>query len=264
MLQKRYRLYIDESGDHTYNLLDEPEHRFLALLGVWFESSTDYVAFADALEDMKREIFGPRKDNPVVLHRSDIINRKKAFGVLRDNSLQQSFDDQLCDVIGNAQFNMVCVVIDKRLHLQQNVSPFHPYHTCLAALLDCYCGWLNYHKAIGDVMAEARGAQEDRQLAQAYLRAFESGTFTLSHTHYQRALTTKELKLRKKNENIAGLQLADVLAHPLKCWVLAREAKITWSTSPYAIRLLDVALPKLICHPELGHTEDYGAVMLPK
>ena len=29
---RRYRLYIDESGDHTYNLLDEPEHRFLALL----------------------------------------------------------------------------------------------------------------------------------------------------------------------------------------------------------------------------------------
>jgi len=29
----RYRLYIDESGDHTYKLLDDPSHRYLALLG---------------------------------------------------------------------------------------------------------------------------------------------------------------------------------------------------------------------------------------
>jgi len=43
----RYRLYIDESGDHTYNLLDDPSHRYLALLGVWFRQADDYVAFQD-------------------------------------------------------------------------------------------------------------------------------------------------------------------------------------------------------------------------
>ena len=42
----RYRLYIDESGDHTYNKLDTVGHRYLALLGVWFRQSDDYLAFA--------------------------------------------------------------------------------------------------------------------------------------------------------------------------------------------------------------------------
>jgi len=65
----RYRLYIDESGDHTYNLLDEPSHRYLALLGVWFRQADDYVAFADDLDKFKRELFGPRPDKPVILHR---------------------------------------------------------------------------------------------------------------------------------------------------------------------------------------------------
>jgi hypothetical protein len=32
----RYRLYIDESGDHSYNLLEDPSHGYLAPLGVWF------------------------------------------------------------------------------------------------------------------------------------------------------------------------------------------------------------------------------------
>jgi len=78
----RYRLYLDESGDHTYNLLAEPAHRYLALLGVWFRQGDDYVAFADDLEQFKRDIFGPRPDKPVVLHRSDIIGRKGPFGLL--------------------------------------------------------------------------------------------------------------------------------------------------------------------------------------
>ena len=72
----RYRLYIDESGDHTYKLLDDLSHRYLSLLGVWFRQVDHYTTFAEDLDRFKREVFGPRPDAPVVLHRSDIINRK--------------------------------------------------------------------------------------------------------------------------------------------------------------------------------------------
>ncbi len=262
MRPRRYRLYIDESGDHTYNLLDEPEHRFLALLGVWFEQTPDYVEFADALEAMKRDIFGPHPDKPVILHRSDIINRKKSFGLLRDPVVHQVFDLRLCDMIAAAQFRMVCVVIDKQKHLQQYASPFHPYHYCLAALLDRYSGWLNYRNAVGDVMAEARGVQEDRQLEQAYLRVYASGTLMFNYEHYQRALTSKDLKLRMKSENIAGLQLADILAHPVKSWLLAEKGHIQWSATPFADRLLSLVRPKLNCHASRGEIDGYGTVVL--
>jgi hypothetical protein len=33
----RYRLYVDESGNHTFTLLEDPARRYLALLGVWFQ-----------------------------------------------------------------------------------------------------------------------------------------------------------------------------------------------------------------------------------
>lgn len=260
---KRYRLYIDESGDHTYNLMDEPEHRFLALLGVWVEQD-EHAVFAKSLENLKCEIFGSPQNNPIVLHRSDIINRKKAFGSLRDPLVQKAFDDRLCDLIDLTQFCMICVVIDKLQNQQQYASPFHPYHYCQAALIDRYSSWLNYRNAVGDVMAEARGVQEDRQLAQAYQRVYESGTLMFSHKHYQRALTSKELKFSKKYDNVAGLQLADILAHPVKSWVLAQAGKIQWSPSPFASRLLALALPKLNCDPKLGNTEGYGTVVLPK
>ena len=55
----RYRLYVDESGDHTFNLMEDPAHRYLALLGVWFRQADEYVAFADDLERFKRFTVSP-------------------------------------------------------------------------------------------------------------------------------------------------------------------------------------------------------------
>lgn len=212
----RYRLYIDESGDHTYNLLNEPSHRYLALLGVWFRQADDYVAFADDLDKFKRELFGPRPDKPVILHRSDIINRKGPFGLLREAGIRARFDAGLLEIIRYARFTMLCVVIDKKAQLAKQTSSFHPYHYCLAAMLDRYSMWLNYKNAVGDVMAESRGREEDLQLKQAYRRVYESGTLLFDRHHHQRALTSRDIKLRRKVDNIAGLQLANVLAHPVK------------------------------------------------
>ena len=42
--QDVYRLFVDESGDHVYNLLELAEHRYLALLGLWFRVS-EYERF---------------------------------------------------------------------------------------------------------------------------------------------------------------------------------------------------------------------------
>ena len=258
----RYRLYIDESGDHTYMLLEEISHRYLALLGVWFEQTDDYVAFADDLERFKRGIFGPRPDKPVVLHRSDIINRKSSFGLLCNPEIRERFNAGLLDVIIKAQFKMVCVIIDKQMHLNRYKSPFHPYHYCLAAMLDRYCGWLSYKNAIGDVMAESRAREEDLQLKQAYHRVYESGTLLFDHEHHQRVLTSKDLKLRSKIANIAGIQLADILAHPVKQALLLEKSKIIESRRTFGKQVYEAAKKKFNVNNRTGQVEGYGKVWL--
>ena len=258
----RYRLYIDESGDHTYNLLEEASHRYLALLGVWFEQADDYVAFADDLERFKRGIFGPRPDRPVVLHRSDIINRKGSFGLLCNPEIRERFNAALLEVIIRAQFKMVCVIIDKQTHLIRYQSPFHPYHYCLAAMLDRYCGWLSHKNAVGDVMAESRAREEDLQLKQAYQRVYGSGTLLFNHEHHQRALTSKDLKLRSKIANIAGIQLADILAHPVKQALLLEKAKIVESRKTFGKQVYKAAKGKFNVNNRTGQVEGYGKVWL--
>lgn len=257
----RYRLYIDESGDHTFNLLDDPAHRYLCLLGVWFKQDAEYPEFADRLERFKREIFGPRPDKPIILHRSDIINRKGPFGRLVNENARKQFDAGLLDAIRKAQFKMVCVVIDKATHSQKYTSPFHPYHYCLAAMLDRYSGWLNYKNTVGDVMAESRGREEDIQLKQAYRRVYESGTLMFDLRHHQKALTSKEIKLKPKMANIAGLQLADILAHPVKQACLAERGLVDVAAG-FGARAYESAKMRFNVHAWSGKVEGYGKVWL--
>jgi len=258
----RYRLYIDESGDHTYNLLDDPSHRYLALLGVWFLQGRDYVEFADHLERFKRTIFGPRPDKPVVLHRSEIINRKGPFGFLCDPQVCKRFDSALIEVVRRARFRMVCVIIDKQIHLARYASPFHPYHYCLAAMLDRYSGWLNYKNSVGDVVAESRGTEEDLQLEQAYRRVYESGTLMFSHEHHQKALTSKDIKVKPKTANIAGLQLADILAHPVKQVLLLEKGKIADSGETFGRQIYEAAKGNFNVNTKTREIEGYGKVLL--
>ena len=258
----RYRLYIDESGDHTYELMDDPSHRYLALLGVWFRQGEEYTAFADDLERFKRDIFGPRPDKPVILHRSAIINRKGPFGLLCQPEVQKRFDEGLLEIVRRTRFKMICVTIDNQTHLGRYSSPFHPYHYCLAAMLDRHSGWLNYKNVVGDVMAESRGREEDLQLKQAYLRVYESGTLMFGHEHHQRALTSKDIKIQPKVANIAGLQLADVLAHPVKQTCLIERGYIPDSGDVFGKRIYEVAERKFNRNEFRGFVEGYGKVFL--
>jgi hypothetical protein len=258
---ERYRLYIDESGDHTFNLLDDPSHRYLALLGVWFRQS-DYLTFADNLEQFKRSVFGHRPDKPVILHRSEIINRKGPFGLLCKRENKEKFDLGLLELIRQAQFKMVCVIIDKQKHSEKAISPFHPYHYCLAAMLDRYSGWLVYKNTVGDVMAESRGREEDLQLKQAYRRVYESGTLMFDHEHHQKALTSHDIKLQAKVANIAGLQLADILAYPIKQSFLIEKGLILEKGDIFGKQICKAAWDKFNVHAQNGQVDGYGQVWL--
>jgi hypothetical protein len=175
---------------------------------------------------------------------------------------RQRFDSGLLKVIGRATFTVVCVVIDKRAHSERYTSPFHPYHYCLAAMLDRYTGWLGYKNAVGDVMAESRGNEEDLQLMQAYRRVFESGTLMFGHEHHQRVLTSKEIKVRRKAANIAGLQLADLIAYPVKQACLLERGLIADPGDVFGKEVVKAVESKFNAHGRLWKVQGYGKVWL--
>jgi len=261
---QRYRLYIDESGDHVYRLMADSPHRFLCLLGCWFRNP-DYLSFHQALEALKTKHFPHHPDEPVVLHREDMLNARKAFKVLRDEERRKAFDADLLEVIAAADFRVVAVVIDKyALWRDYGDAAFHPYHIGLAFLLQRYAGYLNHINRLGDVMAETRGGKEDRLLSDAYTNIYDNGAWMMPPHVFQTALTSRELKLKQKNANIAGLQLADVLGHPVKQWALKRYGLLREALSPFGERLLNTVEPKFNRHLYDGRLEGYGIVLYPK
>lgn len=262
--EERFRLYIDESGDHVFNQLDSVNHRYLSLLGCWFRGS-DYTAFHDSLQTLKRTHLLHSPDEPVILHRDDMINRRGAFWRLRDEDVAARFDHDLLGLISGANFSMVAVIIDKKL-LQERYpeNPAHPYHLAMGFLLQRYCGYLNHVSRVGDVMAESRGGLEDRLLKDSYQRVYDQGVWTTRAPHFQAALTSRELKLKQKSANISGLQLADILCHPVKQQVLVDIGHVIGDLAPFAQRLLAVCRSKYNRHLYQGHIEGYGTVMYPK
>lgn len=261
---ERYRLYLDESGDHVFKFLDQPSHRYLCLLGCWFQGR-DYRKFHEALENVKQCNVAHNPDDPVILHREDIINRRKSFYRLRDPAIAAAFDHDLLRVIENAEFRIVAVVIDKRALQERYPAPAHPYHLAMGFMLQRYCGLLNHVNRAGDVLAESRGGTEDRLLKDSYVRVHERGVFGQNRpAFFQQALTSNQLKLKPKSANIAGLQLADLLSHPVRQSILLEKHRIPGPLPAFAAKLWAVAETKFNRHLYDGRVQGYGKVLFPE
>jgi len=262
--ERRYRLYIDESGDHVFRSLDRPTHRYLCLLGCWFRAD-EYVNFHTALEHFKQHHIPHNPDEPVILHREDIINRRGPFWRLRDPTAAQAFDHDLLQLLSNAQFRVFAVVIDKRELQQRYANPAHPYHLAMGFMLQRYCGLLNHINRCGDVMAESRGGREDRLLKDSYAWVYHRGIWGVTRsTFFQQALTTRELKTKPKSANIAGLQVADLLAHPTRQAILIEKRRINGPLPPFARKVTEAVDPKFNRHLYHGRVWGYGKLLFPE
>lgn len=261
--EDRYRLYLDESGDHVFRETEELAHRYLCLLGCWFRNP-DYLKFHEAIEGFKSAYLPHHPDDPVILHRDDMINARKAFKNLRDDTVRAKFDDELLRIIEAAEFKVVAVVIDKQeLRRAYGTAAAHPYHLGLGFLLQRFAGYLNHINRVGDILGESRGGREDRLLKESYSRVFERGVWMTRSDAFQSALTSGELKLKPKSANIAGLQLADLLGHPVKQWMLNYFGNTTEDLAPFAQRLMGVIEGKFNRHLYDQRLEGYGVVLYP-
>ena len=262
MVEKRFRIYLDESGDHTYRKLEEQENRYLCLTGCIFEPER-YRIFVRKLEEFKERHLSYDPDFPPILHRNDIINRRGCFGRLCNPMAKKKFDGDLLNLVREADFKTIAVVIDKKTHVEKYKElAFHPYHYCLTAILERYCGLLNFIGGVGDVLAESRGGREDKQLKEAYKRIYNAGTRYREPRFFQDVLSSKEVKLKPKRNNIAGLQLADILAHPVKQSILRENKKIPDPGGIFGKRICEAVKTKYNKQLYSGRIEGYGRIFI--
>ena len=208
----KYTIYIDENG--TGNNSYSKNDRFLALTGVIIELDYDKNQINSSFASFKQK----HQITNSLLHREDIINKKKGYEFLSDPTKQKSFDKDLLDLISQTQFTCLTVVIDKESFVNQyKVWRKHPYHYCIEVLIERFILFLEEKNCSGKMIIESRGKKDDKTLKSSYDYFMKNGTDFISSNRIvckinaSLEISTKPITLKNK---IYGLELADIVSHP--------------------------------------------------
>lgn len=224
---------------------DNPLHRFLSLTRVIIDLNYVATTVHTQIESLKTKYFDSHPDDPIILHRKEILNAKYPFEVLKDKKIRKQFDSALLNYLRTWEYTVVTVCLDKKSHKETyKVWRYEPYHYCLAILLERYAMFLEQCQAQGDIMAESRGGKEDRKLKDSFSKLWKFGTEYITSERFQKVLTSKQLKVKPKTNNIAGLQIADIIAHPSRTEILIENGKRDIPLAPFANKMVPILKKK--------------------
>lgn len=259
-----YRIYIDETGNHDMGHADDPNQRFLGLTGVILEKEYREKTLKPEMDALKREFFGEEGKSPVIFHRKEMVNKRPPFEALRDEETHQAFDKALLLRLREWEYHLITVVIDKKAHRDKyTIWHYHPYHYCLEVLTERFVLFLKEKNAQGDVLVESRGMQEDKKLKKSYRRLYEQGTNFIGAALFQNYLTSGKLKVKPKTADIAGLQLADLIAHPARRKLLQENQLIDDNRNVFGDRICEILYQEKYLRSRTGRIIGYGTKLLP-
>lgn len=215
-----YRLYVDEVGTDDMGDVENDNNRYLSLTGVAMAIDVARATLAPEFDRIKRELFEHDPDDPLVFHRRKIVQRKQAFGILRNQEQAARFDSAMLRIIRTCDYTVITAMIDKfAISGDDHWREQHPYHCLMQILVEQFVRFLEREQSFGEIMPEGRKGKKDVELQHAYeavrlkgLKDFDPGQIVFR-------IPPSNLKFRYKQDNIAGLQLADLLAHPSHMYI---------------------------------------------
>lgn len=229
----KYRLYVDEVGDTGLKRVSHLDHRFLSLTGVIAESNYVRRRIHPELEAIKVRYFDSHPDEPVVLHRREMVNGRRPFQTLADTETRAAFYADLLDLISVWDYRIITACLDKQAFVAAGLkSNSDPYQYCLGILVSEFGDWLYQCDAKGDVMIEARGDREDKELKRYFRTLYHDGVAPVADRKLQNVLTSRDVKISPKERNVSGLQVADLLALPSRYDILNERGLFYGSFSP--------------------------------
>lgn len=258
----KYRIYIDEVGNNDIGSSSLPNHRFLCLTGVVFP--LDYVreVLTPDLNNLKAKFFENHPDEPIILHRKELINKKHPFKALKDPIKEKEFNSDLLNLLGKWKYKTITVLIDKLEHQNRySTWRYDPYHYCMTVIFERYHLRLKEIGEAGDMMFESRGGKEDIRLKNAYRNIFEKGTDWIKPEDIDETITSKELKIKPKYLNISGLQVADLLAYPLYRYSLKFYSLKSDERSTFNEQIIEEIKSKI--YKNGNRMDGYGLKLLP-
>jgi hypothetical protein len=238
-------VYVDESGSPGLEKID-PQYPIFVLAFCIFEKQR----YADTVvPNMMRFKFKHFGHDQVVLHEHEIKKAKHSFAFLTDAVLREAFYADLHQLVFDAPFTIVAVVVDKNQLRERYLYPANPYMLAMEYGLERVCHFLLEHQQGGKVthfLFERRGEKEDRELELEFRRVSDDTNSVCSQTPVEIIMTDKKAVS-------SGLQMADLVARPLGLHVLRPNQPN---------RAYDTLKTKLRTGPD-GRIQGYGLKQVP-
>lgn len=109
---------------------------------------------------------------------------------------------------------MVACLVDKRSHLHRyDLRAFDPYLLSMEVLVEKFTIYLKENNDSGVIIAESRSPQLDNELNLSFLGLKINGTRFIKAREITERI--KNFTIRKKEENIPGLQIIDSVVSPI-------------------------------------------------
>ena len=259
----KYRLYVDEVGNSDLGSSNNENHRFLSLTGVAINLEYVMNTIYPELESLKTKFFNSHPDEPIILHRKELVRKKPPFSSLQIPEIENEFNSDLLSLLNKWTFTIFTVIIDKKEHNvnYNNTWKYDPYHYCQEVLVERFKLFLSINEAKGDIMFESRGGKEDMRLKKSFSTLITNGTHFITPNELCMVLTSKQLKIKPKRANIAGLQIADLIAHPLRRWCFKNFFDNHEKHSTFGDKIIEISEPKIFKYN--GRIKGYGMKKLP-
>lgn len=207
-------VYVDESGDHGMETVDGNYPVFVLAFCV-FHKRHYSEKVVPALQKFKFNHFG---HDLAVLHEHEIRKEKGDFR-FQTRQHKQDFLLELTSIIEASNFILISCVIDKEQLRSNPGVPPNPYHLALGFCLETLYELLqekNQDDKLTHVVVECRGKKEDNELELEFRRICDGAN------RWDKPLPF-DVKFADKKVNLAGLQLADLVARPIGLRVLRPE-----------------------------------------
>lgn len=222
-----YYLYIDECGDQNLETFS-PTFPIFTLCGILVRE--DKVSLLEEqIRSLKKEFWGDRQ---IILHSRDIRKCQNGFEILFDLNVKQRFYEVVNRILGQENvYVIVSCSILKEPYIRQFGKLNDVYGQSLSFVLERAIFYVDNHcedeNGTISAIVERRGKREDRNLRNYYEQLLEKGTYWVTPERMRKRMMGLDFKW--KSEDIAGLQIADLIAYPLTRHVLnPREVNLAY------------------------------------
>lgn len=216
----RYFVFIDESGEANITNPD-PRFNIFVLCGIIFREDY-YAVFDRELKALKQKHFGSEN---IVFHSVKMRKKEGAFKIFQDAEVLASFYHDIDRLFIDQEYRIISCIVNKEAYKLKYPNKNFAYEDALTFICERCISLIGKKVKENSLLfcLERRGAKKDESLKKIYKQIRNYGTDYKSTEAFK--VCHPNLFFRGKDQNINGLQFADLCAYPIARKNLSPEKK---------------------------------------